>query len=133
MFGLPPILPHVPGFSSNDLRRGVPRVLNFFGSWCQPCIAEHPHLMRLSRAGVILAGIAVRDNSRDLQKFIGERGNPFVQIGTDPNGRFSQLLDVSRFPTTLLVDGRGFVRFRIDGDLDASDVPEVFRAVAGLY
>ncbi|MGZ8337034.1 MAG: DsbE family thiol:disulfide interchange protein, partial [Allosphingosinicella sp.] len=51
-FALAPALAGRPGLSSADFRRGRPRVVNIFASWCIPCRAEAAQLDELARRGV---------------------------------------------------------------------------------
>src|ERR1043165_5122674 len=70
-FALPPGAADRPGLASADLRRGRPRLVNIFASWCLPCRVEAPQLAELSRRGVPIVGIAVRDRPEDLARFLG--------------------------------------------------------------
>ena len=50
------------GFSNTDVNRGpLPALVNFFASWCIPCIEEAPALDGLRRQGVTIWGIAYKD------------------------------------------------------------------------
>ena len=60
-----------PGLSAATFRQGQPRLLNVFASWCVPCIAEAPQLMRLKAAGVPIDAIAVRDTGPAITGFSG--------------------------------------------------------------
>src|SRR5690349_3587813 len=53
---LPALLPGKPGIAAAEMK-GKPRLLNVFASWCIPCIAEAPQLMRLKQAGVEIDAI----------------------------------------------------------------------------
>ena len=41
-------------------------LVNFFASWCAPCLAEHPTFMKLREKGVIIIGINFRDDEENL-------------------------------------------------------------------
>ena len=56
-FSLPAMVDGKPGLSRGDLARGKPRLLNVFASWCVPCIAEAPQLLKLKAAGVEIDAI----------------------------------------------------------------------------
>src|SRR5262249_29700818 len=58
-----------PGLGKADLGGRV-ALVNFFASWCAPCRAEHPLLMRLAEEGKItLYGIDYKDKPEDAARF----------------------------------------------------------------
>ena len=65
-FTLPPIVPGKPGLSTAAFATGKPRLLNVFASWCIPCIAEAPQLLKLQQAGVEIDAVAIRDTPADV-------------------------------------------------------------------
>ena len=84
-FSLPPLEgTGVPGFASADLRAGEVTLVNVFASWCFPCQAEHPFLMRIAEDRVAaIYGINYKDKRSDAVNWLAARGNPYVAIGAD--------------------------------------------------
>jgi thiol-disulfide isomerase/thioredoxin len=95
-------------------------VVNFWGSWCAPCRAEMPGLVKaydeLSKDGVAFLGINVRDPNLDLAKaFVDQYKIPFPSI-RDPQSKLALEFDLppSSIPTTVILgkDGRPAKTFR---------------------
>jgi cytochrome c biogenesis protein CcmG/thiol:disulfide interchange protein DsbE len=124
-FSLPPASPERPGLSSADLRDGKPKLLNIFGSWCVPCIAEAPQLVELERQGATIFGIDLRDHPDDLAEFLAERGNPFARIGADAVSQVPVELGSSGVPESFVIDGQGVIRYQHIGDIRPEDVPMI--------
>ena len=99
-----------------------PRVINFFASWCVPCIAEMPLLQELKREGVGVDGIAVRDRPEDIVAFLKANGDPFGAIGVDPNSNVQMQFGSSGVPETFIVDPYGIIRYQHIGPLERKDV-----------
>ncbi|MEO8176719.1 MAG: redoxin family protein [Sphingomicrobium sp.] len=99
-----------------------PRVINFFASWCVPCITEVPLLQRLKQQGVGVDGIAVRDRPADLAAFLRANGDPYRAIGADPQSSVQMDFGSSGVPETYLVDRSGIVRYQHIGPLEPEDV-----------
>ncbi len=123
----------VTGF---DAFRGKGLVVNFWATWCAPCVAEMPALDRLA-AEVARDGIEVLALSNDR----GGRAavEPFYQriairrlgIWLDPRGATGRTLDIRVLPTTLILDRRGMEVGRLIGDA-TWDKPEVIAAIRRL-
>jgi cytochrome c biogenesis protein CcmG/thiol:disulfide interchange protein DsbE len=124
-FELRPALPSSPGLTSAELATGKPRLVNFFASWCVPCIAEAPLLHELRRQGASIDGIAVRDRPEDLSAFLQRHGNPFERIGADDNSLVQLALGSVRVPESFIVDGRGVIRYQHIGPLEPNDVQRI--------
>jgi cytochrome c biogenesis protein CcmG/thiol:disulfide interchange protein DsbE len=113
------------GFSSADitaLRRPV--LVNFFASWCVPCVIEHPELMALSRAGVPIWGIAYKDTVPAASGFVARHGNPYARIARDAPGQVAIDWGVYGVPESYLIDPQGIVRWRMAGPLTPDTVSE---------
>jgi len=128
-FVLPAVVPGKPGLSSADFGQGKPRLLNVFASWCVPCITEAPILLQLSREGVEIEGIAVRDTGPALQNFLARNGDAYERIGSDVESRVQLSLGSSGVPESFVIDGRGKIVLQHVGDIEASDIPAILAAV----
>ena len=127
-FTLAAALPGRPGLTSSELRQGQPRLINIFASWCIPCRAEAPQLEALSRRGIPVDGIAVRDRPEDLTAFLATYGDPFRSIGADVDRRVQLNMGSAGVPETFIVDGRGIIRHQHIGAITESDMPAIVAA-----
>lgn len=118
-------LPGLPGTASADFRKGKPRLLNVFASWCVPCAAEGPMLMRLKAKGAVIDGVAVHDNAADLANFLAQNGNPYTGLGLDEDGRAQIAFGSSGVPETFVVDGAGRIIHQQIGPISEQDVPKI--------
>lgn len=126
-FALPAAVSDRPTFSSRDLATGEPRLLNFFASWCVPCIAEAPILEQLKEQGVRIDGIAVRDTPGGIAAFLDRNGNPYERIGSDRNSGVQLALGSSGVPETFVVDGKGVIRYQFVGPIGSADTPTILK------
>lgn len=124
-FTLPAALPGQPGASAADFRDGKPRLLNIFASWCIPCVAEVPVLMRMKGMGVDVVGIAVHDTAPALTQFLAKNGNPYSRIGSDDQSRIQLALGSSGVPETFVIDGQGKIVKQHIGVVGEDDIPEL--------
>jgi cytochrome c biogenesis protein CcmG/thiol:disulfide interchange protein DsbE len=122
-FTLQPAVAGQPGLAAADFRRGRPMIVNIFASWCIPCRAEAPQLAALSRQGVPLVGIAIRDRPEDLAQFLAAYGNPFGAIGADVDRHVQLDIGSAGVPETFVIDGRGVIRYQHIGAIAESDLP----------
>ena len=126
-----PALPGREGVFVGDSHAN-PRVINFFASWCVPCVAEMPLLQELKRQGVGVDGIAVRDKPEDIAEFLRARGDPYGAIGADPQSNVQIQFGSSGVPETFIVDPYGVVRYQHIGPLEARDIAVIRDTVESL-
>ena len=124
-FTLAPAVSGKAGLASTDLASGQPRLVNVFASWCVPCIAEAPLLGEISKRGVPIDAVAVRDRPEDVAAFLERNGDPFDRIGADPESKVQLALGSSGVPETFVVDGRGIIRYQHMGPIEPGDVPKL--------
>lgn len=112
-------------FSSSDLANGQPHLVNFFASWCVPCISEAKVLEQLKVKGISIYGIAVRDRPDDLADFLARNGDPYQLITADPQSNLQIEFGSSGVPESFIVDGKGVIRYQHIGPIEPSDVPMI--------
>jgi cytochrome c biogenesis protein CcmG/thiol:disulfide interchange protein DsbE len=111
------------GFGSADLARTPgPVVLNFFASWCAPCVEEHRLLINIANQGVPIWGIAYKDAGPQAGAFLKQRGNPYLRTARDDAGRVAIDFGITGVPESFVVDRHGIVRWHIGGPLTAQIV-----------
>jgi cytochrome c biogenesis protein CcmG/thiol:disulfide interchange protein DsbE len=117
-FTLPPVAGiQTPGLSDQAIK-GKVTLVNFFASWCVPCRAEHPILMRLAaEKRVAVYGINYKDRGEDAARWLKELGNPYAAIGHDEPGRVGIDWGVYGVPETFVVDREGRIRFKQVGPI----------------
>jgi cytochrome c biogenesis protein CcmG, thiol:disulfide interchange protein DsbE len=126
----------VGGFSSADLAKGEVSVVNFWASWCAPCVQEHPVLVALkAQTGVKLYGVNYKDQAPNARRFLGRYGNPYTAVGVDGSGRNAIEWGVIAMPETFIVDGKGTIVYKHTGPispeaLETRVIPAI-RAAAG--
>ena len=103
--------------------RGQPVLVNLWASWCPPCRAEMPDLIRYYNAhhadGLVLLAINSEDNSNSAQQFATQQQMPFPVL-FDPNGTAERVLGANGLPSTYFVDRTGAVRFSWTGQISPS-------------
>ncbi len=108
------------GLATADFR-GQPMLLNVFASWCVSCRLEHALLLQMKDQGVTINGLDWKDDAADGARYLAGNGDPYIKAGNDKSGRTGIDLGVAGVPETFIVDGKGKVRYKFIGPLDASD------------
>lgn len=110
--------------------KGAVTVVNVWASWCGPCRAEHPYLVRLSKeARIRVAGINYKDQPQNALRFLKDQGNPFASISADNAGRAAIEWGVYGVPETFLVGRDGRIRYKQVGPLTAENFPRLIAEI----
>ncbi|MFC3125004.1 DsbE family thiol:disulfide interchange protein [Pseudoroseomonas globiformis] len=123
-----------PGFATADLRDlPGPILVNYWASWCVPCIVEHPQLMHLAREGVPVWGINYKDRAKDAATFLARHGDPFARLAADEPGRVAIDWGVYGVPETYFIDRQGIIRWRWAGPITADVLEHDIRPLLRRY
>lgn len=106
----------VPLLTPDLLRKGEVTVVNFWASWCGPCIEEHPLLTELART-VPVVGVNYKDAATNARRFLSRHGNPFAAIGADTTGRTAIEWGVYGMPETFIIDRAGRIAYKHVGPI----------------
>lgn len=105
--------------------RGKPVVVNFWASWCQDCLIEHPTLLSAWEAyaprGVVFVGIDYQDHLSDAVKWLRTQGTPWRNL-KDPGQRTALSFGVYGVPETFLIDRSGTIRYKFVGPVPAEQI-----------
>ena len=108
--------------SNNNFRNEVVLV-NFFASWCIPCIVEHDFLFELKKQKPIkIYGINYKDNIENLEVWLKKLGNPYTKIGIDKTGTTGIDWGVNGIPESFLIDQNGIIKHKINGVIDEKQI-----------
>lgn len=104
-----------------EVSKGRPALINFFASWCLPCVEEQPVLMSVKNR-VKIYGVAYKDKLSATKEFLRQHGNPYQKHVADADGRTGIEWGISGVPETFVVDAQGIVRGRHVGPMTAQDI-----------
>jgi cytochrome c biogenesis protein CcmG/thiol:disulfide interchange protein DsbE len=100
--------------------RGLPLMINFFASWCDPCREEMPLINELAtragKDGYAVLGIAVEDSRAAITQYVQEAKLVFP-IALDPNSTVKRAYRIFGPPATFFIDGRGTIRDVVIGPI----------------
>ncbi|HEX4859547.1 MAG TPA: redoxin domain-containing protein [Usitatibacteraceae bacterium] len=104
--------------------RGKVIVMNFWATWCEPCITEMPSLAELRKrhAGKPLEviGVNLAEGEPRIRAFMNKTGIDFPLL-RDDDGEAKKAWKVGGIPHTFVIDASGRVRFSIIGETDFAD------------
>jgi cytochrome c biogenesis protein CcmG, thiol:disulfide interchange protein DsbE len=111
---------------SLDQLRGKPVVLNFWASWCGPCVEEMPSLVQLQKImGDKVTILAVSEDADDkaYRQFVQDHNIDLLTV-RDPRESTNVLYGTFKFPETYIIDKNGIIRRKFIGATDWAS-PEI--------
>lgn len=140
-FDLPDVMNENIRYSVDDFK-GEVTLLNVWGTWCVTCAIELPYLTSLREQGVRILGLYIEQDldpdfggksvaqiRQDINKTLGQLGNPYQFNIFDATRDYSMDLGVTGAPETFLVDKQGRVLIHHVGDLNERVWKNKFQAV----
>ena len=109
--------------------RGKIVVLNFWATWCPPCVDEMPSLVQLQKKfqgkDVTVLAVSVDDDPNDYHKFLKDHNidlltvrDPGQKTATGVNAPVAARYGTFKFPETYIVDRSGVIRRKFIGPVD---------------
>lgn len=111
-----------------------PAVVNFFASWCPPCIAEMPAFEQVHRTlgdRVDFFGVAVSDRTADATRIVEETGITY-RWARDERGDMANAARVRQMPATMFIDADGEIATVHSGALDADELRDLIGEHLGV-
>jgi cytochrome c biogenesis protein CcmG/thiol:disulfide interchange protein DsbE len=109
-------------------------VLNFWATWCPPCIEETPSLVvmqqRMKEKGITVLAVSVDVDESAYRRFLKEHGVNLLTV-RDPNQKSAGLYGTFKFPETYVIDRGGVLRRKFIGAVDWTD-PDVVEFLSRL-
>ena len=102
-------------------------VLNFWATFCPPCVEEMPSMISMAQnlkpKGVTVLGISVDVDANSYHRFLVDHGVNFLTV-RDPEQKTSTLYGTHGWPETYVIDRDGVVRRKFIGPVDWNS-PEI--------
>ncbi|MDY0137052.1 MAG: TlpA disulfide reductase family protein [Thiomicrospira sp.] len=107
--------------------RGKVVLVNFWATWCPPCVTEIPSMNRLlakyRQQGLDILSVDFQQSAQEIAEFVKTIPVDYP-IMLDEDGRLSKQWGVFSFPTTFVVDRQGYIRYSLNQGVEW-DVPEL--------
>ncbi len=143
-----PVGTKAPDFSLKDLNGktfkladnfkapGKVVLLDIWATWCPPCRAEIPHLIKLQNKykdkSVVLVGVAIDERKADVESFAKKNKINYVICPDEGGKAISEKYKVRGIPATYIIDKKGVIRYVHSGFGDADDAAKMDKEIASL-
>lgn len=102
---------------------GKPLLVNFWATWCTPCIVELPSLNRLSehykdQMNVIAVALEPSKKPADIAEFVESRGIGGFAAYLDDGDTVGKKLALRGIPTSFLIGSDGLILYKFEGDAE---------------
>ena len=119
-----PLLDGSGSFTLSE-HRGETVVLNFWATWCGPCVAELPYFNTLWQEGVAVTAIHGQLITDDIAEFLSDY-NYDMPFALDESGAAAAALGVTTMlPHTVIVDENGIIVYNAPGSLTEAELREL--------
>jgi cytochrome c biogenesis protein CcmG/thiol:disulfide interchange protein DsbE len=100
-------------------------LLNFWATWCAPCVQEMPGLIALhhDRPDLAILAVSIDRDEAQYKRYIALRQVDLITV-RDPSQSAASLYHTDGWPETYIIDRQGIIRRKLVGDPDWSN-PEI--------
>lgn len=110
-------------------------LVNFWATWCPPCVHEMPSMQRLSEKLIgdpfVILGVNIAEEESVVKAFLQHKVNVDFPILLDIHGHTMRQWNVMAFPTSFVIDKQGKIRYALFGSVDW-DTPEIVNKIETL-
>ena len=107
-------------------------LVNFWATWCPPCVHEMPSMQRLSEKMLgdpfVILGVNIAEPKPIVEKFLQSKVHVDFPVLLDKDGKVMRQWNVMAFPTTFVIDKHGNIRYALFGSIDW-DTPEIMNKI----
>ena len=104
-------------------------VINFWATWCPPCLAEMPELNRFvekHKTDVVFYAVNIQEPNSKVSDFMTQN-NYRMQVLLDKDGSIAKNFRVSAIPTTIVADKNGIVTYRKSGGITMNELESAIK------
>lgn len=134
-FEFPRLSDSTAAYTNSDFE-GKVLLIDFWGTWCPPCLKAMPHLHQIYREhrdeGLAVLSVAMKDTREAVREFREEKwempwSHAFVPKGSEMQERVRNRFNIAGYPTSILIGRDGEIR-RVNFGFDKGDGEELTKA-----
>ena len=101
-------------------------MVNFFATWCKPCLDEHKYIKLFSDEKKLrVIGVNYKDKPNNTKKWLEKLGNPYSEVLLDKNGNIGIDWGVYGIPETFVINSEGVIKYRHVGAITKKDFKKI--------